>query len=180
MGSAQASARIYNFHMSVIQLSHGAPVRSISYTIILGMQGKSEEMLRQVLELREKVYGKEHPSTLVSMDDLASVLSVQGKHEAAEEIKGRIQDIREKKGQVRSDKASAKRIPFHSFLVQECPRKVRISRRAPCLPAIKPLLGPTTQLNQPPLFIRKEHHIQPPHTPSGIQCTFFSLLPPPQ
>jgi Tetratricopeptide repeat len=64
-------------------------------------------MYRQVLESKEKVLGKEHPKALKSMDDLASVLDIQGKHEAAEEIKKRIQEIQEKEGQIKTDEASA-------------------------------------------------------------------------
>ena len=40
----------------------------------------------QILGLRETVLGKEHPSTLTSMNDLAMVLRDQGKYERAEEM----------------------------------------------------------------------------------------------
>ena len=36
-----------------------------------------EEMYRQALELMETVLGKEHSSTLASMDNLASLMSVR-------------------------------------------------------------------------------------------------------
>jgi hypothetical protein len=41
-------------------------------------------MHRQALQLKEKVLGKEHPSTLNSMDNLALVLHSQGKYAEAE------------------------------------------------------------------------------------------------
>ena len=44
-------------------------------------------MHRQTLELREKVLGLEHPSTLDSMNNLALVLDSQGKYEEAETIR---------------------------------------------------------------------------------------------
>lgn len=43
-------------------------------------------MHRQALALRETVLGKEHPSTLTSMNNLAGVLSRQGKYKEAEEM----------------------------------------------------------------------------------------------
>jgi len=43
-------------------------------------------MHRQTLRLRETLLGKEHPDTLASMDNLAGVLSDQGKYEQAESM----------------------------------------------------------------------------------------------
>ena len=43
-------------------------------------------MQRQELGLRETVFGKEHPDTLTSMNNLAGMLRDQGKSEQAEEI----------------------------------------------------------------------------------------------
>ena len=43
-------------------------------------------MFRQALGLRETVLGKENPDTLRSMNNLAAVLSDQGKYEQAEEM----------------------------------------------------------------------------------------------
>lgn len=40
----------------------------------------------QALALRQTVLGKEHPDTLTSMDNLASVLSRQGSYDEAERI----------------------------------------------------------------------------------------------
>ena len=52
----------------------------------LGKDEQAEEMLRQVLRVRETVLGKEHPDTLGGMSNLAMVLSGQGKYEQAEEM----------------------------------------------------------------------------------------------
>jgi hypothetical protein len=43
-------------------------------------------MHRQTLGLNETIPGKDHPSTLASMNNLGSVLSEQGKYEQAEEM----------------------------------------------------------------------------------------------
>ena len=43
-------------------------------------------MRRQALGLSETVLGKEHPDTLMSMSNLANVLSDQVRYEQAEEI----------------------------------------------------------------------------------------------
>ena len=53
-------------------------------------------MHRQTLELREKVLGPEHPDTLTSMNNLAEVLTDQGKYEAAEEMHRQVLELREK------------------------------------------------------------------------------------
>ena len=45
----------------------------------------NEKIHRQALRLQETVLGKEHPSTLTSMNTLAGVLRDQGKYEEAEE-----------------------------------------------------------------------------------------------
>jgi hypothetical protein len=47
---------------------------------------QAEETHRQAFRLMETVLGKEHPSTLASMNNLAMVLGDQGKYEQAEEI----------------------------------------------------------------------------------------------
>lgn len=54
---------------------------------VLSSQGDyaaAEAMHRQTLLLRERVLGKEHPSTLTSMNNLAYVLDKQEKHGEAE------------------------------------------------------------------------------------------------
>ncbi|KAK5188427.1 hypothetical protein LTR96_011511 [Exophiala xenobiotica] len=57
--------------------------------IVLRQQGKYEEaeqMHRQTLDLKKKVLGEEHPSTLDSINNLAAVLQQRGKHEEAAQI----------------------------------------------------------------------------------------------
>jgi Flp pilus assembly protein TadD len=53
-------------------------------------------MSRQTLELRESVLGKEHPSTLTSMSNLALVLDDRGKYEEAEQIHRQALELRAK------------------------------------------------------------------------------------
>ncbi|KAF1940357.1 kinesin light chain [Clathrospora elynae] len=50
----------------------------------LGQYKAAEETHRQLLERRDRVLGKKHPSTLTSMSNLALVLGHQGKYEDAE------------------------------------------------------------------------------------------------
>ena len=45
-----------------------------------------ERIHRQVLAVRETALGKEHPDTLISMNNLASVLSIQGNYKEAKQI----------------------------------------------------------------------------------------------
>ena len=49
-----------------------------------------------MLDLRERVLGKEHPNTLLSMGNLALVLSNQGKYQQAEEMNRRTLELRER------------------------------------------------------------------------------------
>ncbi|KAI6080516.1 hypothetical protein F4821DRAFT_55383 [Hypoxylon rubiginosum] len=53
---------------------------------MLGKYNEAEQMYRQTLEVRERVLGREHPSTLGSMNNLADVLGNQGKYEEAEQM----------------------------------------------------------------------------------------------
>jgi hypothetical protein len=55
----------------------------------LSDQGKYtevEQMYGEVVEVRERALGKEHPSTLASMNNLALVLRDQGKYAEAEQM----------------------------------------------------------------------------------------------
>jgi hypothetical protein len=52
-------------------------------------------MHRRTLGLRETVLGKEHPDTLTTMNNLANVLSDQGKYEQAEEMHRQTLGLRE-------------------------------------------------------------------------------------
>ncbi|RYP79040.1 hypothetical protein DL771_000018 [Monosporascus sp. 5C6A] len=54
-----------------------------SYSV-LGKYKEAEVIYRQTIELEEKLLGKEHPSTLASMNNLAEVLKCQGKYKEAE------------------------------------------------------------------------------------------------
>ncbi|KAI1285126.1 hypothetical protein F5Y03DRAFT_193410 [Xylaria venustula] len=62
---------------------------------ILGKYNNAELLYRQTLELREGVLGREHPSTLNSMDNLALVLRSQGKYEEAETMHRQTLKLRE-------------------------------------------------------------------------------------
>ena len=53
-------------------------------------------MDRRALDGREKVLGNEHPDTLTSINNLASVLQDQGKYDEAEQMNRRALDGREK------------------------------------------------------------------------------------
>jgi tetratricopeptide (TPR) repeat protein len=61
-----------------------------------GKYKEAETMHRRTLELREKVLGLEHPSTLTSMNNLASVLDSQGKYEEAETMHRQELELTEK------------------------------------------------------------------------------------
>ncbi|KAK0745442.1 P-loop containing nucleoside triphosphate hydrolase protein [Schizothecium vesticola] len=62
----------------------------------LGKYEEAEQMYRQALQLYQKVLGKEHPSTLGSMNNLALVLDSQGKYEEAEQMHRQALQLREK------------------------------------------------------------------------------------
>ena len=53
-------------------------------------------MHREVVEVSERVLGKEHHSTLTSMDNLAGVLRDQGKYPEAEQIHREELEVRER------------------------------------------------------------------------------------
>ncbi|OCK74142.1 TPR-like protein [Lepidopterella palustris CBS 459.81] len=59
------------------------------YAAETGSYKTAEVMGRRALEAREKMLGKEHPDTLTSISNLASVLQNQGKYKAAEEMNRR-------------------------------------------------------------------------------------------
>jgi tetratricopeptide (TPR) repeat protein len=63
---------------------------------LIGKYQDAEQMHRQALELREKVLGKEHPSRLASMNNLACVLHKQGKHEEAGQMHRQALELKEK------------------------------------------------------------------------------------
>ncbi|CAG8196671.1 unnamed protein product, partial [Penicillium olsonii] len=65
-------------HMATISINCGW------YLLLRGTYEEAEKMHRRALEAREKVLGREHPSTLTSVNNLGSVLDGQGKYEEAE------------------------------------------------------------------------------------------------
>ncbi|KAI1382616.1 uncharacterized protein F4822DRAFT_100890 [Hypoxylon trugodes] len=66
-----------------------------SYSM-LGKYNEAEQMYRQTLELRERMLGREHPSTLASMNNLALVLDSQGKYKEAEQMHRQTLELRER------------------------------------------------------------------------------------
>jgi tetratricopeptide (TPR) repeat protein len=63
---------------------------------ITGKYDRAEISYRQTLELTVKVLGIDHPSTLSTMNNLASVLNKQGKHDEAEKIHRQTIELTEK------------------------------------------------------------------------------------
>ena len=51
-----------------------------------GKLGEAEPYLRNALEKRHRVLGEEHPDTLISVNNLGTLLIAQGKHAAAEQL----------------------------------------------------------------------------------------------
>jgi tetratricopeptide (TPR) repeat protein len=51
-----------------------------------GKYNEAEPIYRETLALREKVYGKEHPDTFGSMNNLARLLESQGKYDEAQQL----------------------------------------------------------------------------------------------
>jgi tetratricopeptide (TPR) repeat protein len=66
------------------------------YADDMGQYEAAREMNQSALEAREKVLGREHPDTLTSMNNLASVLNSQGKYEEAEAMNRQTLATREK------------------------------------------------------------------------------------
>ena len=66
------------------------------YAAEQGSYDEAEQMDRRALDSREKMLGKEHPDTLTSVCNLASVLRYQGKYGEAEPMNRRALDDNEK------------------------------------------------------------------------------------
>ncbi|KXX73750.1 Nephrocystin-3 [Madurella mycetomatis] len=62
----------------------------------LGKYGEAEQMQRQALELRKKVLGEEHPDTLGSINNLATILGNLKRYEEAEQIHRQALELRKK------------------------------------------------------------------------------------
>ncbi|KAI1317055.1 kinesin light chain 3 [Xylariaceae sp. FL0255] len=65
-----------------------------SYSLV-GKYSEAERLYRETLGLREEVLGREHPSTLTSMNNLAEVLGSQGKYDEVEEMHRKILGLKE-------------------------------------------------------------------------------------
>ena len=61
----------------------------------IGNYKNAEEMQRRSIEAKEKVLGKEHPSTLASLSNLATMLRDQGIYKKAEEITRQALEVKE-------------------------------------------------------------------------------------
>ena len=55
---------------------------------------RSEELDVQVMDIRKRVLGEEHPDTLTSMANLASIYWNQGRWKEAEELNVQVMEIR--------------------------------------------------------------------------------------
>jgi tetratricopeptide (TPR) repeat protein len=66
-----------------------------SYSV-LGKYQEAEQMYRQVLELREKVLGRDHPFTIASMNNFACTLDNLGKYKEAEAMYQQVFELLEK------------------------------------------------------------------------------------
>ncbi|KAI2734476.1 hypothetical protein DTO013E5_9153 [Penicillium roqueforti] len=77
-------------HMATISINCGL------YLLVRGKYGEAEAMHRRALEAREKVLGREQPSTLTSVNNLGLVIDSQGKYEEAEAMHRRALEAREK------------------------------------------------------------------------------------
>jgi hypothetical protein len=57
---------------------------SLALTLrVQGHYSKAAELNEAVLEIKKRLLGEEHPSTLISMNNLASTLYHQGQHTVA-------------------------------------------------------------------------------------------------
>ncbi|KAK5268335.1 hypothetical protein LTR40_014288, partial [Exophiala xenobiotica] len=56
----------------------------------------TEPLYWETLQLREKILGKDHPDTLISMNNLARLLESQGKYNTAEPLYRETLQLREK------------------------------------------------------------------------------------
>ncbi|KAL9591591.1 MAG: hypothetical protein Q9179_007568 [Wetmoreana sp. 5 TL-2023] len=81
---------------SFLQLWTAVLSNAAWYAAEQGSYDDAEQMNRRALDSREKMLGKEHPNTLTSVSNLASVLRCQGKYEEAEQMNRRALDGKEK------------------------------------------------------------------------------------
>jgi hypothetical protein len=83
-------SRVQTIDCEVQWLSHGR-----SAALRLGKYDEAQDMHRQVLKSSEKMLGKKHPSTLPTMNNLASVMGRQGKYSEAEEMHRKVPGMKE-------------------------------------------------------------------------------------
>jgi hypothetical protein len=62
-------------------------VLTLNRNRILGRWKEAEELEVQVMKMRKRVLGEEHPDTLLSIGNLASTYSNQGQWKEAEELR---------------------------------------------------------------------------------------------
>ena len=62
----------------------------------VGDWNNAEQLARQVLDMRKKLLGADHPDTLISMGDLANTYYRQGKLNEAEQLAVQVLDLRKK------------------------------------------------------------------------------------
>ena len=79
-----------------LQTQATSTLRAEWYLLLRGEYTAAGSFCRSSLEIREKVLGREHPDTLISVSQLGSVLSRQGKYEEAEAMHRRALERREK------------------------------------------------------------------------------------
>jgi tetratricopeptide (TPR) repeat protein len=58
-----------------------------------GKYPEAEELYRQALAARQRILGKDHPDTLMSMKNLADLLEAQGKKEEARQLREEREEI---------------------------------------------------------------------------------------
>jgi tetratricopeptide (TPR) repeat protein len=81
---AAADSRPGNAEVKALEAWASVLYKAAWYADEMGQYEAAREMNQSALEVREKVLGHEHPSTLASMNNLAGVLDSQGKYEEAE------------------------------------------------------------------------------------------------
>ena len=57
---------------------------------------EAEKLYQQTLQVYERLYGPNHPTTAIGLNNLANVYSAQGKHDAAAGLQERVLAIYEK------------------------------------------------------------------------------------
>ncbi|KAJ0335179.1 hypothetical protein COL154_013769 [Colletotrichum chrysophilum] len=79
------------------RLEWGKLLTNVSwYLVMLGNYSKAEVMVQQAVGTRAEILGQEHPSTLMSMANLASTLWNQGRWKEAEELDVRVIEMRKR------------------------------------------------------------------------------------